>query len=110
MLGLTAYRPIVALLLAVAGLAWLGVVVKLALAPDFTLAGASEDFFSSVGFAVLSAGGAITAWIALRRASVPSIGEEPDPNGLWLGSALFGCVSFGAAVLALCGWLDGGSA
>lgn len=105
--GTSAYRSIVALLLALAGLGWLVVVFKLTQGSGSELAGSSEDFAACVGFAAVSLGGALVAWLAARRAVPGPDGRSADSSGLWLGSALFGCVSLAGAVLAFCGWLVG---
>ncbi|MCE9592714.1 MAG: hypothetical protein K8S98_00835 [Planctomycetes bacterium] len=94
--GLSA-KPATAGLLALAGVAW-----SVALARGerpMTLERTGPIAF----FVIASFGGAVAVWIAHKRAAPATAtdAEPSDPNGVFVGAALFGCVSFVGALLVL---------
>lgn len=96
MFGILSAKPATAGLLAFAGVAWSVVLVRSE--GPMTLERTGPIAF----FLIASLGGALAVWIAHRRAATENV-EHSDPNGVFVGAALFGCVSFVGGLLMLFG-------
>ncbi|MBI5434584.1 MAG: hypothetical protein HZA52_17265 [Planctomycetes bacterium] len=116
MLRNLSFRPLTAVLLAVAGFAWLVSLARLAAAapassapsadvapPSTGLAGAGlPDGLLGYGFFVLASfGGALAVWWSHRRAAQRGESDPgvDDPSGVYIGAALFGGASLAGALL-----------